>query len=362
MRRSAKATDPTPPDSKEGTGKLRAARPAVPVLRVPGDSLRPFFICLASTWLALLIAAVFYSKQYPHSHWIMTAALPAFLLEALFYLASVFEETRVWFATFQPKRLQSALLWLSAIIPYVILSLGAGTFQRNAFYLVAMLTGVLAFWYAVLPRRIAYDIGFLLIAAAPLITRVFTRLYLAPESHPQVDILGHLMWLRLGIMALLVLREWEPGAFGLWPTRREWRLGFLYFFISIVPIAGLSLALHDTRFEPMAGPWWRVAGIGIGTFFGIFWVVALGEDLLFQGVIANALRKAWNSQIAAVLIAAVLFGGAHLWYHEFPNWRRAVVVVPLGITCGLLYFRSGSVRASMVTHALIVMTWRVLFR
>jgi membrane protease YdiL (CAAX protease family) len=319
-------------------------------------TLRPFFICLASTWLALLIAAVFYSKQHPHSHWIMTAALPAFLFEAVFYLGSVFEGTRLWFSQFQPKRLQAAILWLSAIVPYVILSVGAGTFQRNAFYIVVMLTGVLAFWHAVLPRRIAYDIGFLLIAAAPLITHVFPRLYLAPETRPQVDILGHVMWLRLGIAALLILREWNPGAFGLWPTGREWRLGFLYFLASILPIAALALTLHDVRFEPQPGPWWRIAGIGIGTFFGIFWVTALGEDLMFQGLIAQGLSKAWNSQIAAVLVASVLFGCAHL-----PNWHHAVVVVPLGITCGILYFRSGSVRASMVTHSLAVVAWRVLF-
>jgi hypothetical protein len=291
----------------------------------------------------------------------MAAALPAFLVEAFFYLASVFAETRLSFAELPTKRLQAAILWVSAVIPYLILSLGSGTFQRNAFYIVVMLTGVLAFWHVVLPRRIAYDAGFLLVAAAPLATHVFPRLYVAPEARPQVDILGHVMWLRLGIMALLVLREWDPGAFGLWPDRREWRLGFLYFLVSILPIACLSLALHDTRFAPLAAPWWRIAGIGVGTFFGIFWVVALGEDLLFQGVIAQAIRNAWNSQWAAVLIAAVIFGSAHLWFHAFPNWRRALVAGLLGITLSLLYFRSGSVRAPMVTHALVVVTWRVLF-
>jgi membrane protease YdiL (CAAX protease family) len=326
-------------------------------------TLRPFFICLAGTWLALLLAAVFYSKQHPQSHWIMTAVLPAFLFEAFFYLGSVFEETRICFSQFRAKRLQAAVLWASAVTPYLILSLGAGTFQRNAFYIVAMLTGVLAFWHAVLPRRAVYDIGFLLIAAAPLVTRVFGRIYISPDPHQlQVDILGHVMWLRLGIAALLVLREWDPGALGLWPTNGEWRLGFLYFAAAILPIALLSLALHDSHIELQHGPWWRIAGLGIGTLFGILWVVALGEELFFRGVIAKAIAKAWNSELAGILVAAVLYGSAHLWFHEFPNWRRAVVVLPLGIACGLLYFRTGSVRAPMVTHALVVVTQRLLFR
>ncbi len=278
-------------------------------------------------------------------------------------MGSLFEETRQRFSAFRSKRKQAALLWLSAVAPYLVFSLSAGTFQRNAFYLIVLLTGVLAFWHAVFPRRLAYDVGFLAIAAAPLITRVFVRLYRAPQDdHIQVDVLGHVMWLRLGIAALLMLRGWNPGAFGLWPSGREWRLGFLYFLVSIVPIMSFALALHDVSFAPLTGPWWRVAGIGIGTFFGILWVVALGEDMLFQGVITQALRKAWGSPAAAVLISAILFGSAHLWFHQFPNWRRAAVVVLLGITCGILYLRSGSVRAPMVTHALAVVTWRVLFR
>jgi membrane protease YdiL (CAAX protease family) len=326
-------------------------------------TLRPFFICLAGTWLALLMAAVFYSKQHPQSHWIMTAVLPAFLFEAFFYLGSVFEETRIWFSQFRAKRLQAAVLWASAVTPYLILSLGAGTFQRNAFYIVLMLTGVLAFWHAVLPRRAAYDIGFLLIAAAPLAVRVFGRIYVSPDSHQvQVDVLGHVMWLRLGIAALLILREWDPGAFGLWPTSREWRLGVVYFLISILPLTVLAMALHDVRFQPLPGPWWRLTGIGIGTFFGILWVVALGENLFFQGVIARAIRGAWSSQLAAVLISSVLYGSAHLWIHTFPTWRHSLVCVLLGIPFGLLYFRTGSVRAPMVTHALVVVTQRLLFR
>jgi membrane protease YdiL (CAAX protease family) len=123
----------------------------------------------------------------------------------------------------------------------------------------------------------------------------------------------------------------------------------------------LALTLHDVRFEPH-GPWWRAAGIGVGTFFGILWTVALGEELLFRGVIARAAMDSFGSEIAAVLVSAILFGAVHLWYPVFPNWRHAAVVTLLGIPCGILYIRSGSVRASMVTHAMIVATSRVLFR
>ncbi len=309
----------------------------------------------------MFATALIYSRQHPYSHWVMTAALPAFLVEAIFYLGSVFEETRSWLARIRVARLQGAILWISALLPYCIFSVASGTFQRNAFYLLALLTGVFAFWYVLLPRRAAYDIGFLVIAAAPIVLRVFPRIYRSPDDI-RVDVLGHLMWIRLGIAALLVLREWKPGSFGFWPRRDEWRSGVLWYFIFVIPIVLLALGTHDVRFDPQNGPWWRVAGIGLGTFFGILWVVALGEELFFRGVIERALLDKSGSVVLAIAVSATLFGSVHLGFRQFPDWRRAVTATLLGIALGIVYARTGSVRAPMVTHAFVVATWRIFFR
>lgn len=291
----------------------------------------------------------------------MTAALPAFLIEAVFYLGSGFEATRNRFSLIHIPRLKAVLLWISALLPYCIFSVSAGTFGRNAFYILAVLTGVFAFWYALLPRRAAYDTGFLVIAAAPIVLRVFQRIYISPDG-TRVDILGHLMWIRLGIAALLILREWNPGAFGFWPRRAEWREGVLWYFIFVVPVVALAVGIHDVHYELLSGPWWRVAGIGAGTFFGILWVVALGEELFFRGVIERAILDNWRSTAAAVIISAVLFGCAHLGFRHFPNWRRTATATLLGIGLGIVYARTGSVRAPMVTHAFVVTTWRLFFK
>jgi membrane protease YdiL (CAAX protease family) len=314
------------------------------------------------SWIALFIAAHNYSSQGPQFHWITRAALPAFLLEVSFYLASMFESTREAFASLASRRTQAALIWLSAILPYLVFSFGTGTFLSNAFYLLAGLTAVLSFWYAILPIRFAYDAGFIVIAAAPILLRVFHRIYLSPDSHFRVDALGHLMWIRIGVLALLVLRGWNPGPFSLWPRASEWRSGMLWFLVFVLPIVGLAVGLHDVRFEPLQGTWWHIAIIAIGTFLGVLWVLAVGEELFFRGVMQRAFLKAWASPVLAVLLSAVLFGAAHLWFHQFPNWRRACVTVLLGIACGIAYWRTGSVRAPMVTHAMVVTTWRVLFK
>ncbi len=178
----------------------------------------------------------------------------------------------------------------------------------------------------------------------------------------RVDVLGHLMWIRVGIVALLVLRRWDPGSFGFWPRRREWGMGILYYCLALIPIVLVALGLHDVRFAPLQGAWWRIAGIALGTFFGILWVVALGEELFFRGVVERALLDNWRSPALAIGVSAVVFGSAHLWFHQFPDWRRALVAALLGVACGIVYLRTGSVRAPMVTHAFVVVTWRVFFK
>src|SRR6185437_10077587 len=105
--------------------------------------------------------------------WIMGAALPALLLEAIFYLGAIFEEPRDWFRLVLPKRSQGLMLWVSALLPYLVFSLRTGTFQANAFEVLAVLTLLLAYWYIVSPRRWAYDVGFLIVVAAPIVQHVF---------------------------------------------------------------------------------------------------------------------------------------------------------------------------------------------
>jgi membrane protease YdiL (CAAX protease family) len=326
-------------------------------------AMRPFFIMLVCSWTALFVTALFYSSKHPHSYWIMAVALPAFWVEIFFYLASVFEETRTWFGRINSRALQATILWVSALLPFLIFSVGTGTFHWNAFFLLALLCGVLAYWHVLLPRRPAFDAGFLVVAAAPVILRVFPRIYRSPDEHIRgLDILGHLMWIRLGIAALLILREWHPGGFGFWPRAHEWKVGILYYLFVVVPICVLAMELGVVEFAPLHDAWWRVAGMTLGYFFGALWVIALGEELFFRGVIERALLEAWRSPVLAVLISAVLFGSVHLWFQRFPNWDRALLASVLGLGCGVAYARTGSVRSSMVTHAFVVTTWRVLFR
>src|SRR5581483_12520982 len=97
-----------------------------------------------------------------------------------------------------------------------------------------------------------------------------------------------------------------PGPFSLWPRASEWRSGLIWFLILVLPIIGLALGLHDVRFQPLQGTWWQIAAIAIGTFFGALWVIALGEELFFRGIIERALLNTWASPVVAVLLSALV--------------------------------------------------------
>jgi uncharacterized protein len=273
----------------------------------------------------------------------------------------VLESTRQAIRTALTRSQTAIFLFLSALLPYLVFTIQAETFHRNALILLVGLVGVFAFWHLVLPRRLAYDFGFLVIAALPILLRVFKRIYLSPDPHIRLDVLGQLMWIRVGLVGLLLLREWNPGPVGLWPTSKEWRSGIAWFVAMIVPLVGIALAIHDVTWAPVAAPWWKIAAVAVGTFFGILWVVALSEELFFRGVLQRALLNSSAGPVVAIAVSTVLFASAHLWFHQFPDWKQSTVAAVLGIGCGLAYWQTGSIRASMVTHAFTVVTWRVLF-
>ena len=82
------------------------------------------------------------------------AALPAFLLEATLFLTLGVESLR-------NERLPPAgvatLLVLGAIAPYCAASLALGSFGWQALAGIALLSGLVSFWYVVLPQKPAMD-------------------------------------------------------------------------------------------------------------------------------------------------------------------------------------------------------------
>jgi membrane protease YdiL (CAAX protease family) len=335
--------------------------------------MRQFLIALVLVWTAACIAAYFYSLQQNIAPAVTGAVLPALLIEAALYLVPGFPEVRKRFDDISPKVLRAAVLASSGVLSYILAAVALGTFNFTALLLLTVLTALASFcyasWYprwskgpsAGARRALWVDLLFLAFMAAVFASKAFDSIY--PRLNPRVslEILGRLMWIRIGLLSVLSLRRLENVRFGFVPSRREWKIGLLAYLIFLPVAASLAYALHFIRFQPLAVPWWKFVAIAVGTFLGVLWVLAVGEEFFFRGFLQQLLTRGLRSRAAGLLFASCLFGVAHLWFHAFPNWKFAILAAAAGVFYGLAFMRTGSVRASMVAHALVVSTWKLFF-
>ena len=323
--------------------------------------MRQFLIALALVWTGACIAAYVYSQQQHIPAHLAYILVPAFLIEIGLYLVPGFPEIRKRFERIDSKIARAALLILGAIVPYLMVTLRLGTFSPTSFLLLLGLTAVVAFWYVWMRPNTLVDVLFLAFFAAIFISKSFAGIYPRPAPKLPLDILGRLMWIRLGLMSVMSIRRIENVRFGFTPNLGEWRIGIQQFLLFIPAGVAAAYFLRVATFRPINMVWWKFPLYVLITFFAILWVVALAEEFFFRGFLQQLLARGLHSKIAALLVTSVLFGLVHLPFRHFPNWRFAIVAGLAGVFYGIAYMRAHSVRACMVTHALVVTTWRVFF-
>jgi membrane protease YdiL (CAAX protease family) len=311
-------------------------------------------------WAAGAVAALFYAQDRGIPWATALAVLPAFLLEVTLYFIMGVERMRLRLEKVPPAGVAMALV-VAAVAPYALASLALRNFSWHSLGVIAALVVVAAFWYVVFPHQTAVDILFLVFVAAVWLARAIPPLYASPLAALQLGFLGQLMWFRTGLFAMLSVRRMKNVGFGFWPAAREWKIGALY-FAGLMPVAAAAgWALHFARPHLRYAGLERTTLIGLATFFGTLWVLALGEEFLFRGLLQQWIAGWLRSEWAGLLLAALLFGCVHLWYQAFPNWRFAALAAVAGVFYGMAYRQARSIRASMVTHALTVTTWRLFF-
>jgi membrane protease YdiL (CAAX protease family) len=324
-------------------------------------AMRQYLTTVLVVWTAACIAAYFYSKQQNIPASIAYAVVPAFLAELAFYLVPGFEGARKRFGQIGSKAMRSAMLMASALIPYLMVSSQTHTFSLRSFGALLVAAAVASFWYARNQRGAVSDVLFMVVMALVYLSKLFPQVYVRPAPHVAIDILGKLMWIRVGLMAVLSIRGMKDVQFGFLPSASEWRIGVAH-YLYFLPVGGLAAyLLRAVQFRPMPVVWWKFPFIAVGAFVAILWVVALAEEFFFRGFLQQLITRGLHNEALGVLAASMTFGLVHLPFRGFPNWKWVMITFVLGIFCGLAFAKANSVRASMVTHALVVTTWRMLF-
>lgn len=323
--------------------------------------MRQYVLTLSLVWMAACIGAYVYSHQQHIAPAIALAVVPAFLVELAFYLVPGFVAVRDRFDALGSKPVRASVLAVSGVLPYLIATLATRSFHFLAFSKLLGAVLVASFWYVWTRRAMLTDFLFLAFMAGVYLNRPFDHIYGQPAPHVTLGVLGQLMWIRLGLTAVLSLRTLDDARFGFAPTREEWRIGWRHFLFFLPIGAALAYVVQLGTFRPHPLPWWRFAIFFVLTFWGLLWVVSLAEEFFFRAFLQRVIARGTHSETIGLVAAAVLFGLAHLPFHKFPNWRLAIVAAVLGFFCGLSLLRARSVRASMVTHALVATTWRMFF-
>ena len=215
-----------------------------------------------------------------------------------------------------------------------------------------------ALWFVVFGANAAADVGFLLLMAAPMLLKTFRGLYQDPVPDLQLHVLGTLMWIRTGIVAVLSLRRMDGIGFSFIPKLSEWRIGLRNYLLFLPLGIGFAFLVGFLRPEPVAVAW-KTLALACLTFVITLWVLAAAEEFFFRGLLQQLVIRQLGKQALGIVITSALFGAAHLGFREFPNWKFALLAASAGWFYGRAYAQAGSIRAAMVTHALVVTTWRV---
>lgn len=155
-----------------------------------------------------------------------------------------------------------------------------------------------------------------------------------------------------GFAAAVLLRIRSLSAFGVRPVYRRWLLigggGGLVAFVlkglailAWIQITGDTNNVQDVYAEGGSG---GVLSLVLATLF-LGLVTPLGEELLFRGVVANALLR--YGPFIGVVGSTLIFALMHGFNTVFP----AALVV--GLVTTEVYRRSGSVWPAVVVHAVV---------
>jgi len=314
---------------------------------------------LPALWVLGAIAGYVYALQQNIPLATALRVLPAFLAELTFFYVLGSDKLRTRVEKWPPVTIAVALT-LAAILPYAEATAALGCFSLRSLLIVAGLAAVVGFWYVLLPQRPATDVLLLVFVGFIWLSRILAQQYTSPVPKLQLPALAQLMWFRTGVFAMVTIRKSHDVGFGLWPDKRHWRIGAIWFAV-FLPIAAVVAWWVGFAKPRMPHGWERASLLAVATFFGVLWVLALGEEFFFRGLLQQWMSSWLGNEWLGLIAASLIFGAAHLWFRSFPNWKIVPLAVLNGLCCGMAFRQTRSIRASMVTHALVVTTWRVFF-
>ncbi len=209
------------------------------------------------------------------------------------------------------------------------------------------------------PRPSALDFGTILLLWLPLEFAAGARLIPKPAQ-------GFLHSVAYGIAILLALVLF--AAFRSFPGLKYnpprhardfwWPLAGFAICAPVLAVVGIVIGFIPLPHAPAQSAGRMIPAAGL-----IFAGTALPEEILFRSLIQNLLMLRFGDNFRVLLIAAFIFGCAHLdnGPQPLPNWRYMILATIAGVAYGVVFRRASSVLSSAALHTMVDWTKHFVF-
>jgi membrane protease YdiL (CAAX protease family) len=126
----------------------------------------------------------------------------------------------------------------------------------------------------------------------------------------------------------------------------------------VLAIVGIAIGFIPPPHAPAQSGARLISAAGV-----IFAGTALPEEILFRSLIQNLLMLRFGQNLRILLIAAFIFGCAHLdnGPQPLPNWRYMILATIAGVAYGFVFRRASSVLSSAALHMMVDWTKHFVF-
>lgn len=250
-----------------------------------------------------------------------------------------------------PKIAAAGLISLS----YFVFAVGSPVFTWRAAVIVIAFPVLLSAFLEVpkLPGTLIWrDAAVLIIIAATYYLK-----WLQSAWPPELGLLSKLFLADVALYCFLVVRDLEGAGYSLAPDRSSFVVGireWAFFFPIALLFGELTGFIHFHPILPHIG---HVVAAILLTFF----LIAIPEELFFRAIIQNLLESRIG-RLAALFVAAALFGLSHFNHGSAFNWRYVLLASIAGIFYGRAWRANRRIFASIVTHTAVDVVWSLWFR
>jgi uncharacterized protein len=164
----------------------------------------------------------------------------------------------------------------------------------------------------------------------------------------------------LGLIIFLGFRAVDGMKYNLPGRARDYWLPLSAFAVTapVLAMVGIAIGFIPPPHVATQSMSRMLAALGI-----IFAGTALPEEILFRSLIQNFLTLRFGDGVYTLLIAALIFGSAHLdnGPQPLPNWRYMILASIAGVAYGFVFRRSSTVLSSALLHMLVDWTKHFFF-